>query len=74
MSKGRDDMARVKFLRAFDWRPPERRQSVISFEAGKIYTVRRACADAAFADRAAMAVPSRRPGRRMPALPGDRSA
>ncbi|MDZ4382807.1 MAG: hypothetical protein U0942_15860 [Parvibaculum sp.] len=67
MSRRNSDMARVKFLRSFDWRPPERLNIVISFEGGKVYTVRRACAEAALAAGAGVHVTkNQRRGARRP--------
>jgi len=44
----------VRFLRDFDWHPPEKhRQVTIVFKAGKTYFVRRACARDAIAAGAA---------------------
>lgn len=47
----------VRFVRAFDWDPPERRGlTTIAFSAGSTACVRIACAAAAVADGAAVRV------------------
>jgi len=62
-------MARILFHRDFDWHPPERPRALIAFKAGRTYTVRQACAEAALAAGAGVAgtAARRRPRRVRPA-------
>lgn len=50
-------MAWVRFTRAFDWTPPERRQVTLAYPAGLVANVTRACAGAAKAAGAAVDAP-----------------
>jgi len=69
MNRRNSGMARVKFLRSYDWRPPERLNIVISFQGGNVYSVRRACAEAALAAGAAVQITkNQRRGARRPDL------
>lgn len=47
-------MAWVRFLRAYDYRPKE--QVVIAYKAGKAYSVRSECAEAAVKQLAAVRI------------------
>ncbi|MCO6386234.1 hypothetical protein [Aliihoeflea sp. 40Bstr573] len=53
-------MARVKFIRDFDWKPT--RHTTIAYKADQEYTVRRECADAAVAAGAGNEVDAPRKG------------
>lgn len=46
-------MARARFLRDFDWKPPEKPSVTITIKAGTSRLVRRACFNAAIAAGAA---------------------
>lgn len=66
MIKEGEEVARVTFLRQYDWRPPEAAHIVMSFKAGKTYTVRRVCAEEALSKGAATSSPRAR--RRRPTM------
>lgn len=51
-------MARVRFLRDFDYRPSDRPRVVVAYKADMELTVKRECADAALAAGAAVEVPA----------------
>lgn len=53
-------MARVRFLKDFDYRPPVFGVT-IAYKAGETYTVKRDCADQAIAVKAAVTVRAPRP-------------
>jgi len=48
----------LRFVRAFEWRPPERQgHTLIVFRPGRVVFARKLCAAAALAAGAAVAVP-----------------